>query len=60
MKFNSLSEMPLSLQCKHDIISNFIEYWTSDEEERARMYECLVDYINEDHVNEVEGYFPQQ
>lgn len=58
-KFNSVTEMPLTLQCKYDIITNFIEHWTSDDEERKRMYLCLGEYINEDHIDEVEGYFPR-
>jgi len=56
-KFNSVQEMPRTLQCKYDIISNFIEHWTSDEEERVKMYLCLGEYINEDHINEIQGYF---
>jgi hypothetical protein len=56
-KFNSVAEMPRTLQCKYDIIANFIEHWTSDEEERVQMYLCLGEYINEDHTNEIQGYF---
>jgi hypothetical protein len=56
-KFESHKEMPRTLQCKYDIISNFIEHWTSDDKERQQMYACLEDYINDDHVNEIQGYF---
>lgn len=56
-KFESHNEMPRTLQCKYDIISNFIEHWTSDDKERQQMYNCLADYINDDHVNEIQGYF---
>jgi hypothetical protein len=56
-KFNSVAEMPRTLQCKYDIIANFIEHWTSDEEERVQMYLCLGEYINEDHTNEIQGFF---
>jgi len=56
-KFNSVAEMPRSLQCKYDIIANFIEHWTSDDKERQQMYLCLADYIEDDHVNEIQGYF---
>ena len=53
-KWNSVNEMPRTFQCKYDIIANFIEHWTSDEEERVQMYLCLGEYINEDHVNEIQ------
>jgi hypothetical protein len=56
-KFNSVAEMPRTFQCKYDIIANFIEHWTSDEEERVQMYLCLGEYINEDNVNEIQNYF---
>lgn len=57
-KFETLADMPRSLQCKYDIISNFILYWTSDDIETKRMISALADYMNEDDFNEVEGYFP--
>jgi hypothetical protein len=56
-KFNSVADMPRTLQCKYDIISNFIEHWTSDEEERVQMYLSLGEYINDDQPNEVQCYF---
>ena len=56
-KFNSWAEMPEAYQCKYDIISNFIEHWTSDEKERVQMFLCLGEYINEDNVNEITERF---
>lgn len=36
------------------IIENFIEYYTSDDEERKAIKECAYDYVIEDHCNELE------
>jgi hypothetical protein len=41
-------------ELKHTIISNFINYWTSDNMERVKMTDALSDYIEQDHVNELE------
>jgi hypothetical protein len=56
-KFNSVADMPRTLQCKYDIIANFIEHWTTDETEIVKMYLFLGEYINEDHNNEIQEYF---
>ena len=45
-KFNSKADMPDTIQFKYDIIFNFIEHWTSDDDERRRMHNCLWEYIN--------------
>ncbi len=42
-----------SHELKHMIISNFIDYWTSDKVERVKMTDCLNDYVEGDHVNEL-------
>ena len=34
-------------QLVSDEISNFIEYWTSNEAERVQMHSCLQDYMSE-------------
>ena len=36
---------------KLNVITNFIDYWTSDEEERNRMYAAANDYLDQDHVD---------
>ena len=36
------------------IIENFIEYYTSSDEERKAIKECAYDYVIEDHCNELE------
>jgi hypothetical protein len=33
-----------------DAIYNFILFYTSDENERDRMFECALDYLDQDHV----------
>ena len=38
----------------YDQIENFIEYYTSDDEERKAIKECAYDYVIEDHCNELE------
>jgi len=48
----------LEARKKHDeiktmIIDNFIDWFTHDEEERGRMYECAEQYVKEDHVDEI-------
>jgi hypothetical protein len=34
-----------------NVINNFILYFTSSEEERKQMYQCAIDYIEEDWVD---------
>lgn len=36
-------------QLRHDIISNFINYFSSDDKIREQMSKCLDDYIRYDH-----------
>jgi hypothetical protein len=43
-----MADMPDTIQFKYDIISDFIEHWTSDDDERRRMHECLSEYIQMD------------
>lgn len=38
---------------KYDIINNFIDYFSSNEEERDRMRIVAKDYVNQDHVDEI-------
>ena len=38
------------------IIKNFIDYYTSDETERYDMKRSAEDYVEEDHVDEVQIY----
>ena len=42
-----------SFELKHIIISNFIDYWTSDNVEKVKMTDALNDYMEQDHVNEL-------
>jgi hypothetical protein len=44
-----------SRETKLMIIENFIEYFTTNEEERYKMKEAAFDYVKEDHVDEIEG-----
>ena len=37
------------------IIQNYIDYFTSNDDERKLMYENAYQYVNEDHVNELEN-----
>lgn len=39
------------------IIENFIDHFTSNETERLQMKETAFQYVEEDHVDEVESYF---
>jgi spore maturation protein CgeB len=38
------------------IIENFIDFYTSDDNEREAIKECAYDYVIEDHCNELEDY----
>ena len=41
------------------IINNFIDYFTSNEEERIKMKNSAVKYVDEDHVDEILQSFPE-
>ena len=43
-----------SEELKLIIIENFIDYYTSNEKERDEMKECAIDYVIDDHCNELE------
>ena len=46
--------MKKTKEIKLMIIENFIDHFTSDEEERHRMKVCAETYVEEDHVDEIE------
>lgn len=41
---------------KLTIIENFIDWYTSNDNERETMKECALDYIKECHYNELEQF----
>lgn len=45
--------MEKTLEIKLMIIENFIDYFTSDENEREEMKQVARDYVEEDHVDEI-------
>tara|TARA_R110000803_G_scaffold114067_1_gene182542 strand:+ start:10233 stop:10577 length:345 start_codon:yes stop_codon:yes gene_type:complete len=45
-------------QVKKDIIDNYIDWFTSDEDEREQMKENANLYVEEDHVDEIGQAFP--
>ena len=45
-----------SEELKLIIIENFIDYYTSSEKEREEMKECAIDYVIDDHCNELEQF----
>jgi hypothetical protein len=45
-------------QVKKDIIDNYIDWFTSDEDEREQMKENANLYVEEDHVDEIAQAFP--
>ena len=45
-------------QVKKDIIDNYIDWFTSDEDEREQMKENANLYVEEDHVDEIGQSFP--
>lgn len=47
--------MKKTSETKLIIIENFIDWWTSDEEERDRMKESAQVYVEEDWVDEIEN-----
>ena len=47
-------------QVKKDIIDNYIDWFTSDEDEREQMKENANLYVEEDHVDEIGQSFPLQ
>lgn len=42
-------------ELKSDIINNFIDYWSNDDEERRVMKECANQYVDDDWVDEIGG-----
>ena len=38
------------------IIENFIDHFTSSDEERVRMKDVARDYVENDHVDEIDDY----
>ena len=47
-------DIPNSLILKEQIIANFINYYTTVDSKRNLMLESLADYMEQDHVNELE------
>ena len=45
--------MKNSQSIKLMIIENFIEWYTTNEDERQRMKGSAMDYVTEDHVDEI-------
>jgi hypothetical protein len=41
------------MEVKQIIIENFIDWYTSNDEERIRMKDALQSYLDEDHVDEL-------
>jgi hypothetical protein len=41
------------MEIKQIIIENFIDWYTSNDEQRNRMKEALQSYLDEDHVDEL-------
>jgi hypothetical protein len=41
-------------ELKLDIIENFIDHYTSNEDERNSMKKLALSYVEEDHVDEIE------
>jgi hypothetical protein len=41
------------MEVKQMIIENFIDWYTSNDEQRARMKDALQYYLEEDHVDEL-------
>jgi hypothetical protein len=41
------------MEIKQMIIENFIDWYTSNDEERIRMKDALQSYLYEDHVDEL-------
>jgi hypothetical protein len=48
-----------STEIKQMIIENFIDWCTSNDEERTRMKDALQSYLDEDHVDEVQEFINQ-
>jgi hypothetical protein len=48
-----MSKLTKTLDIKLMIIENFIEYYTSNDEERDAMKEVARSYVEEDHVDEI-------
>lgn len=46
--------MKKTLETKLMIIENFIDHFTTNEEERERMKNSALQYVEEDHVDEIE------
>jgi len=42
-----------NIEIKKMIIENFIDWYTSSDDERARMKDALESYLQEDHVDEL-------
>ncbi len=42
-----------NIEIKKMIIENFIDWYTSSDDERARMKDALEEYLREDHVDEL-------
>jgi hypothetical protein len=49
----SNSKNKIIMEVKQMIIENFIDWYTSNDEQRARMKDALQYYLEEDHVDEL-------
>ena len=45
-----------SEEVKLDIIENFIDWFTTNDNERDELKRLAFDYVTQDHVNELEDY----
>ena len=45
--------MSTTKETKLIIIENFIDYFTSSDEERVRLKDVAADYLEDDHVDEI-------
>ena len=48
--------MTSTTETKLRIIENFIDYYTSSDEERVRLKDVAADYVEADHVDEIDDY----
>jgi len=46
-----------TLDVKLIIIENYIDWFTSDEKERDQMKYAAFNYVEEDHVDEIQQFF---
>jgi len=57
--FSQYESLSKTEECKKTIIDNYIDWYSSFDEEREVLKNGALMYIHEDHVDEVGGYFPE-